>query len=313
METAKEEPIHPVYLPFTAAQLRGHFTSASEADKHVSKFLISANRYRNFCGRFPDRTGASIDFSARDCQIEKDEQFWTAACWLQLFYCNTRQPIIQLLQKCFGEAPPLDDLHGWQECLDGQLELLLEACLPSPIEYTRWLAENIRTRHFISYVLNAARRESDRNFEGPTHVDAILLNRDNGFGLMIEAKVLSDISCHVSFDCMRNQIARNLDVMLDSHPSTVEPLCLRRPERTLFVLQTPRVFRHNPHTRLYGWLLNAYRNDERALPRDLGHRANVNFAALRKRIGWITWEDCNRLLPDCCPWLTSALNSASNG
>jgi hypothetical protein len=303
MDDCDENLIHPTYLPFTPAQLRRHFTSASEADKHVAQFEVSAKRYRDFCAQFPDRGGASIEFSARDSQIEKDEEFWTAACWLRLFYCGSRQPIVQLLKNCFGEKPPLGDLGEWDQCLSGGLELFLEPCLPSPFGYRTWLANNGPARHFIPYVLNAAKRASNRNFEGATHVDALLLNRDNGFALMVEAKVLADTSCHTSFDCMRNQIARNIDVMLDEHPSAVEPLCSRRPERTLFALQTPEIFRDNPHSRLYGWLLNSYRNDKDALARDLAHRTGVDFPSLMRRIGWITWEDCNRVLSNCCCWL----------
>ena len=41
-----------------------------------------------------------------------------------------------------------------------------------------------------------------------------MLINENGFSVLIEAKVMSDISCDVTYDSMRNQLARIIDVML---------------------------------------------------------------------------------------------------
>jgi hypothetical protein len=43
-----------------------------------------------------------------------------------------------------------------------------------------------------------------------------------------EAKVLSDISAHVTFDLARNQFARSTDVMLEANPTLAAPLSLRK-------------------------------------------------------------------------------------
>jgi hypothetical protein len=71
-----------------------------------------------------------------------------------------------------------------------------------------------------------------------TRTDAMLLAA-NGVAVIFEAKVLSDISSHVTFDFARNQLARNIDVMLDANPTLAAPLNLREPERTFLVLLTP--------------------------------------------------------------------------
>jgi hypothetical protein len=46
-------------------------------------------------------------------------------------------------------------------------------------------------------------RDGNRDFEGATHVDALLLNASNGFALLVEAKVLSDVSYQVSAEGIR--------------------------------------------------------------------------------------------------------------
>jgi len=103
---------------------------------------------------------------------------------------------------------------------------------------------------------------------------------------------------------MRNQIARTIDVMLERNANLPEPLSLRQPERTLFAMLTPEMFRQNPQSRLYGWLLDEYRSNPGALERDLPHRQSGDWPDVARRIGWLTWEDCDQVLPGSCPWLT---------
>jgi hypothetical protein len=61
----------------------------------------------------------------------------------------------------------------------------------------------------------------------------------SGIAVIFEAKVLSDISTHVTFDLARNQLARSIDVMLEANPALPAPLSHRKPERTFLVLLTP--------------------------------------------------------------------------
>ena len=226
------------------------------------------------------------------------------------YFHNDYQPdcLISLMHQCFGDVPPLTDVTSWDECFDGRLHLFFEVNLPSPSTYKHWLAENLSQRQIIPYTLDASFRhgtsEVRGRLEGPTHVDAMLLNADNGFAALFEAKVLSDTSYQVSFDTMRNQIARNIDVMLERNENLPKPLSARRPERTLFVMVTPEMFRKHPQSRLYGWLLKEYRNNPKALERDIPHRQSVDWLGVSRRIGWLTWEECEQTLPGSCPWLT---------
>jgi len=167
--------------------------------------------------------------------------------------------------------------------------------------------ENLTKRQFIPYVVDAAHRpDSDkirRGLEGPTHLDALLLNEENGFAVFFEAKVLSDISHGISFDVARNQIARNVDVMLETNPDLPRPLNQRDPARTLFALLTPRYFREDPSSRHYGMLLPQYQTNPASLGRDIPHRTDVDWPGVSRRLGWLTFEDCHEVQVGACPWL----------
>jgi hypothetical protein len=140
------------------------------------------------------------------CQIEKDERFWIAACIMTIFYSQSRrQELTTLFRNAYGDLPPVRGLNSWEECFDEDLHLFCEPRLPSPRSYKEWLLRNRTERQFIPYVLDSA--DGKVNLEGATNVDAILLNSKNGFAIIIEAKVLSDISYEITYDTMRNQIA----------------------------------------------------------------------------------------------------------
>jgi hypothetical protein len=118
--------------------------------------------------------------------------------------------------------------------------------------------------------------------------------------------VLSDASSGIEFDAMRNQVARNIDVMLDANPTLPMPLSARDPDRTCLVLVTPELFRRFPSSRLYGWLLTNYRTDPKLLADHLPHRGAAALAGVGSRLGWLTWEECNRIVPGACAWLPGA-------
>lgn len=328
----EDELIEETYLPFTPAQLRQHFAPISgeedqDPDRHLQYYLASAERYRRFRSQYgpPPWRGRPISQLKAPCQIEKDERFWLATCLMTCYHepsVRTRR-LADLMRKCFRrETPPLDGLPTWEECFEGDLHLYFEVNLPSPKGYKRWLREKLRQRQIIPYVFDAAHeRDCDdirEHREGRTHVDALLLNGTNGFGVVFEGKVLSDVSYQITFDVLRNQIARNIDVMLEKNDTLPEPLSLRRPDRTLFALLTPEIFRRLPQSRLYGLLLPEYRDDPTdALKRDLPHRkepdgpdatrrqgasscvwlTDAEWRAVASRLGWLTWEDCQRVWP----------------
>jgi hypothetical protein len=152
--------------------------------------------------------------------------------------------------------------------------------------------------HLIPYVLDS--NNGHKDLEGATNVDAMLINPDNGFAVVIEAKVLSDISYQITYDVTRNQIARSIDVMLEKNPHLCPPLNRRDPDRTLFLLLTPEIFKMNPGSRLYGYKFREYKNDPQSLADDLPHRSGFDWQSISRRFGWLTWENFKTVDKNCC-------------
>ena len=134
-----------------------------------------------------------------------------------------------------------------------------------PGRYRGWLRDHLDERAPIPYLREMAAAQGSR-LEGQTKADAMLLARDTGVAIIFEAKVLSDISTHVTFDVARNQLARTIDVLLEANSKLRPPLSLRKPERTFLVLLTPALMQTEragdaiSKSRLYGWLMPAYRD-----------------------------------------------------
>jgi len=303
------EILDDTYLPFTEKQLFSHFAKVRPRkecvrnEKHLNHYKKSVQRYHQYLEDNPDIKGKPLKETKNPCQIEKDEKFWVASCMMTLFYDKERlQMLQQLFTEAFGRTPPLEGLDSWRECLDGELALFFESALPSPRSYKLWLSENLSNRHFIPHVLSSA--NGKKTLEGATKTDALLVNPNNGFAVIIEAKVLSDISLDVEYDVTRNQLARNIDVMLEENNHLCEPLCRRNPEKTLFLLLTPEIFKINPSHRLYGYKFNDYKENPESLDIDLPHRKDWDWRKISHRLGWLTWEDFHRTSKDCCSWLS---------
>ncbi len=173
-----------------------------------------------------------------------------------------------------------------------------------PRKATRTGYARIRKRQLIPYILDAADAHPTANLEGFTHADAVLVSEETGFSVAFESKVCADISYDITFDLMRNQICRYVDVMLETPTEVSSPLSKRNPERTLFCLVTPKMSKDNWRSRLYGHLMHQYWEHPGTLGDDLPHRADhVDWSKVSRRLGWITWEDCKAILPDACGWI----------
>jgi hypothetical protein len=302
-------PMHDIidttYLPYTWDELTDHFLRGQyEQERH---FTESASRYHAFREEHETNLAVPQHVARVPCQIEKDERFWTATALKKLIEAPDHvRLLVALLSKAFySPQPPLAGFDDWQSCLTGNLQLALEASIPSPPSYCAWLRKNASGQHFIPYVERARKGNTGGDLEGASNVDAVIINVDNGFAVLIEAKVLSDASKDVSFDAFRNQIARSVDVMLEDGQGPAW-LAARKADRSLFALLTPNCFKEERrHSRLYGFLYDEYKNNPAALARDLPHR-DENGPALSRRLGWLTFEDINEALPGACPWLNES-------
>ena len=93
--------------------------------------------------------------------------------------------------------------------------------------------------------------------------------------------------------------------MLEDNEKLDSPLSKRKPENSLFLLLTPKLFKENPKTRFYGYKFNDYKYNPSSIRDELEHR-NLNEAELiklSKRLGWTTWEDLKEINSECCKWL----------
>lgn len=302
--------MHPIYLPFNEKELLSHFAEVwqngvcTKNVKHLEYYKCSIERYDEYLKDNPNRRGKPLEEMRKPCQIEKDERFWIATCMMTIFHSqNRRQELTKLFSNAYGNSPPIGGIYSWGECFAEELHLFFEPNLPSPSSYKEWLSSNLIKRQFIPYVLDST--DAKVNLEGPTNVDAMLLNSKNGFAVVIEAKVLSDISYEITYDTMRNQIARNIDVMLEKNNKLCHPLDKRDPEKTLFLLITPKLFKDNPSSRLYGYKFNEYKTNPESLSGDLPHRhrTNCDWPNISRRLGWLTWEDFKSVNNNCCRWL----------
>jgi hypothetical protein len=308
--------LHHTYLPFTADQLREHFAPVAgpgERDRHLRYYLDSIEEARKYDelirgGGKPTRAQTRLGR-----QMEKDERFWLATALMSLYHADggsgQGQRFARLLKR--AGLRPLPSFPRWEDALAGTLDLFFEVNLPSPARYRAWLRDHLGERAPVPYLKKQAEAPGAR-LEGTTRADAMLLAPQSGVAVIFEAKVLSDISTHVTFDLARNQLARNIDVMLEANPALAAPLNLRKPERTFLVLLTPTLTQPGPagdaisKSRLYGWLMPAYQDPGNSLLRQhLPHRDGSELAGAAKRLGWASWEDCYSVAPAACPWLTA--------
>ncbi len=301
--------LEKTYLPFSSQQLEKCFgTNESE---HVKYFTDSIEKYEQHL-KYPASTNSKNVKTRR--QIEKDERFWVAQAWMTIFeqdHARVVANLKEILSRAFGSKPPID-FPSWDAALagtKGDLVLRFEENLSSPKAYREYMSQNLPERQFIPYILEAGKSKKGPStfrggLEGATHVDALIVNKHTGFNIVIEAKVLSDIDCQVTYDVFRNQIARNIDVMLENHTGSDLKEAMD-PDKSIFLLLTPQRFKDNPQSRLYGYKMNSYQNDPASLGLDLAHREDKDHAfwkAISKRLGWITWTDLNDVNADCCPW-----------
>ena len=313
-ERTRREPIHPTYLPFSQEELAGHFAdvrSGGDLQAQLEHFVASGERTERHAPEHAERMARTRPAmcSALDHQIEKDERFWVATALMTAFYAEDRTgSLARLLEAALGPRGLPEDFAHWADALGPAraLRLFFEANLPAPDTYKRELSEEACSSrpHRLMLPYSRSVAQQSKPLEGATKVDAILVAPSTGFAVVFEAKVLADTSSHTTYDAIRNQIARNLDVLLDPHPTLLPPLDARQPERTCFVLLTPQIFLDHPHTRLYGSLMRAYMSGGPALHHDLPHRDPGNLARLSTRLGWTSWERLDEVVPGACPWLT---------
>jgi hypothetical protein len=277
--------MHPEFLPYPEEVLAAEHFRPSDKDRLAA--------WRKRISDEPAKVQDDPSF------LYRDETLWTAGGLLAVHrHPEASKRWESVLRRAFGDQPPLDEATTWPEMLDGELRLWFEVGLSSPTDYREWLSANIADRHPLRQQVQLGKTRGTQ-LEGRTHLDALLLNPATGFALHIESKVLSDIDAKISFDALRNQLARNIDCMA----AKPQEGPLGQPDRSLLALLTPDLFRKRPHSRLYGHLFHEYTDSGKNIKRDLEHLDAQLCASLSRRLGWITFGDLQKVEPAACRWL----------
>ncbi len=125
-------------------------------------------------------------------------------------------------------------------------------------------------------------RSLDMNpVEGPSEIDISF--EGHSYVVYIEAKLGSDVSLSTTYDPERNQIARNIDCLLELR-------CNRRPIFWMLV-------RDRQPTRAYTQLMSRYR-DATELKRSLPHRVAARLEEVASGLAVLTWAELLTLLAD---------------
>lgn len=334
--------MHDKYLPFTEETVKKHLYGGKTKSKikesqetQLKKIRGSISSFEKYKNKIKSLECKTLTELRSPCQIQKDERFWTMNTLLHIFYSpNRTNKLIQLFKKGYRQDILKSiGLKSWEECFENKnLELYFEVYLSSPAKYKDWLSEEYskfrknekpNKHQIIPYILASACQENTKinadpndkivikkNIEGPTRVDAMIINpdNDNDFSVIIEAKVSSDISVSTTYDLSRNQIARIIDVMLEANGDMGEPFNKRDPEKTIFLLITPEIFKgdkpNEQVSRFYGYKMREYMDQEKGvecLKKDLPHRTEEVLKNIPSRIGWLTWEDIKKEVNSQCP------------
>jgi len=154
--------------------------------------------------------------------------------------------------------------------------------VPSPSAYER------ASRARMSTSVDAATRERaqlSKPVEGATEVDITIEGPDLLW--FLEAKLHSDLSANTTYDPTRNQLARNIDVLLEQARG-------RRAVMSLVVLDRGA---HRFHTQLVA----QYRTNPRSLYEALPHRTPEELDAVLRDLRVILWRDLLPLLGEFEP------------
>jgi len=133
----------------------------------------------------------------------------------------------------------------------GKVSLSIEEPLPSPEGYLSWLKDEALKINPVKYIQEQAINHQKRNktLETATHVDAVI--KTGNFVIFVEMKFTSDISIGTTFNPYRNQLARLIDVGIET--------ARKEGKKLVVLLSTPSEFFKNK-SRLYYYKIQDYIN-----------------------------------------------------
>ena len=154
---------------------------------------------------------------------------------------------------------------------------VLWSSIPTPPEYetqSRMRMQNSGNREWV------LRSSNPDPVEGNSEID-LTFGHDQ-FLVYVEAKLGSDISMDTTYDPQRNQIARNIDCLIENAGE-------RLPIFWMLV-------RDEAPDRAYLQLMKAYKADPGQLARDLPHREQAKLNTVAQNLTILLWSDFSELV-----------------
>ena len=136
-----------------------------------------------------------------------------------------------------------------------------------------------------------ARAEMPDPVEGSSEIDIVLGHEE--YLLYIEAKLGSDISLRTSHDPERNQIARNIDCVMEQAGNRIPMFWM--------------LVRDEDPSRAYVQLMKSYRRNPELLAAALPHRDPAALRSLARNLAVLLWSDFAELT--CCPGVDPDVNA----
>lgn len=139
-------------------------------------------------------------------------------------------------------------------------KIIVEAQPKSPRKGSDYdITEHKEGNSHIDIVIGNVIRRT--NYKGEDQKNGITYEATPGGGVcFVESKLNSDISYRTNASPLRNQLIRVIENLLTFQTSSLD-LTPRYPQRLHFVMMTPKMFKDNPTSRLYGFLLEKYSSD----------------------------------------------------
>jgi hypothetical protein len=202
-----------------------------------------------------------------------DPRVWTACCLLAFLDAGGSN-LAALLRRAFGHDIGASDLG---ESPRVTFDVPLRAPSPGRVVHPVPALAPIRD-------------------EPPVHVTAVIRG-EGPFCVLVAAWVLGDAEERVPHDVTRDELVRLVDAMLEP---PAPPIANRTVEATRLLVLCPQIFVDYPEFRRYASHLVAWRRNPLKLAQVLPHR---DVSGVVDRIGWLSFEDCDRVLPGALPWL----------
>ncbi len=213
------------------------------------------------------RDSGSLD--TRMNQYDKAEELLTWYTFAPLFRMNKESRTVTINEI-------LEPLVG-SDTITSSPDMTLEMILPPSASYLK----AISNEHPVRYVRKEVERHRKKGMalEGHTHIDFFIESEE--VIIPIEAKFTSDIDIQVTYNCVRNQIARTIDVAIEVAKKA------KCKKKVIFLLCVPERL-HNKG-RLYYYKMNEYENLEH-IKDDIPHQAS-SFDAYFSSAHVVYWKD----------------------